>query len=70
MKSQELKNKSEKELNSLLLEYQDKLKSLRVLHSAGKVKNVKELSSLRKDIARVKTFLRNKQISINFHESI
>ena len=57
MKAQELNNKSHTELNALLIEQQEKLKSLRVLHSAGKVKNVKELGFLRKDIARIKTVL-------------
>ena len=57
MKAQELNSKSNIELNVLLTEQQEKLKSLRVLHSAGKVKNVKEMSFLRKDIARIKTVL-------------
>lgn len=57
MKAQELNSKSHIELNALLTEQQEKLKSLRVLHSAGKVKNVKEMSFLRKDIARIKTVL-------------
>ncbi|KKR46603.1 MAG: 50S ribosomal protein L29 [Candidatus Terrybacteria bacterium RIFCSPLOWO2_01_FULL_40_23] len=61
MKAQELNNKSNIELNSLLTEQQEKLKSLRVLHSAGKVKNVKELNSLRKDIARINTVLASKR---------
>lgn len=57
MKSEELKNKSDKELSMLVQEMQDKLKHFRVLNSAGKLKNVKEIHLLRKDIARAKTFL-------------
>lgn len=54
---QELKTKPKAELLKLLREARGRLRSLRFDLEAGKVKNVAELRRLKKDIARLLTFL-------------
>ena len=53
----ELKNKTEKELKALLIEKGKALRSFRFAIAGSKVRNVKEGSVFRKDIARIKTLL-------------
>ena len=62
MKPQELRQKSKKELQKLLSEKREKLRSLRFDLVSGKVKNVREIREVKKDIARVLTILKVKDI--------
>jgi len=55
---QELKTKPTPELLKLLKEWKERLRVLKFDLAAGKVKNVKELRKLRKNIARALTFMR------------
>lgn len=57
MKIGELKQKSKKELEELLKELREKQRSLRFDLAAGKVKNVREIRAIKKDIARILTLL-------------
>ena len=57
MKIKEIKQKSKKELKRVLHESQEKLRQLRFDLSAGKVKNVREIRKIKKDIARILTIL-------------
>lgn len=59
-KTQELRSKTEEELNQLLLDSQKKLRELRFNLASGKVKNVRTIRALRKDIARILTILNEK----------
>ncbi|OHA46214.1 MAG: 50S ribosomal protein L29 [Candidatus Terrybacteria bacterium RIFCSPLOWO2_01_FULL_44_24] len=61
MNPAELTNKPDREINEFLKETSGRLKHSRVLHAAGKLKNVRELAMLRKDIARAKTILALRQ---------
>ena len=54
---QELKNKPVTELTRLVRDGMEKLRALRFDLAAGKVKNVNELRALRKNLARMKTFI-------------
>ncbi len=54
---QELKTKPMPELMKLLKERRERLRVLKFDLAAGKVKNVEELRRLRKDIARIFTFM-------------
>lgn len=54
---QNLKSKSVAELNKMVHDGRDRLRTLRLDLVAGKVKNVGELRALRKDIARMLTFV-------------
>ncbi|OHA06932.1 MAG: 50S ribosomal protein L29 [Candidatus Sungbacteria bacterium RIFCSPLOWO2_01_FULL_47_10] len=58
MKAIELKQKPREELDDMLLERRKRLEELTFLSSQGKVKNVKEMSGVKKDIARILTLLR------------
>jgi large subunit ribosomal protein L29 len=55
MKSVDIKNKSKQELEKTLNELRERLRSLRFDLSAGKVKNVREIRGIKKDIARILT---------------
>ncbi|OGZ18776.1 MAG: 50S ribosomal protein L29 [Candidatus Nealsonbacteria bacterium RBG_13_42_11] len=58
MKTNELRQKSKEELQSILEKEREKLRQLRFDLAAGKVKNVKEVHNLKKDIARILTLLK------------
>lgn len=60
MKAEELRKKSKKELEKILKEKRNHLLKLKVDLSLGKLKNVKEISKIKKDIARILTVLKEK----------
>jgi len=53
----EIRNKPIAELTKLLIDNQKRLKTLNFELAAGKVKDVAEIRSIRKDIARIMTFI-------------
>jgi len=57
MKISEIKQKSKNELKKVLQERREKLRQLRFDLAAGKVKNIREIRSTKKDIARILTIL-------------
>jgi large subunit ribosomal protein L29 len=64
MKISELKTKSKEELYKLLLDSSKKLQELKFNLAAGKVKNVRSVRALKKEIARILTLLNEmKEIS-------
>ena len=60
MDYKELKNKSEKELHETLSEKREELRGLRFEASENQLKNVKKISKIKKDVARVLTFINSK----------
>jgi large subunit ribosomal protein L29 len=64
VKTKELQLKSDEELNQLLSESQKKLRELRFNLASGKVKNVRAIRALKKDIARILTILNEKSQNI------
>jgi len=60
MKISELRQKSPAELQKMLSEYREKLRQLRFDLAAGKVKNIREIREVKKDIARILTLLNQK----------
>ncbi len=60
MKLMELKQKSKQELQRILEDDRKKLGQLRFGLSSGKVKNVKEIHNLKKEIARIMTLIKKK----------
>lgn len=62
MKIAELRQKSKNELEQLLRENREKARNLRFDLAGGKVKNVREIRRIKKDIARILTI-----ININYH---
>jgi len=59
MKIAELSQKPKNELQTLLSEKRERLRQLRFNISSGKVKNVREIRMIKKDIARVLTLLKS-----------
>ncbi len=60
MKAQDLRKKDKRELNRFLAEKREKLRQLRFNLVSGKVKNIREIRHLKKDIARILTVLSTK----------
>ena len=58
MKTIELRKKDKKELEKMVLELRKKLSDLRFKFSSGKLKNVKEINSSKKEIARILTIIK------------
>ncbi len=56
----ELKTKPLAELEKFVKDSKEKLRAMKFDLSAGKVKDVKDLRSLKKDIARALTFMKGK----------
>jgi len=62
MKASDLRKKSKSELYSLLAELREKKKKLKIDLASAKLKNVKEISKVKKDIARILTILREMEL--------
>ena len=58
MKARELKELSEEELQSKETELKDQLFKLKFQHALGQLENAMKLKNIKKDIARIKTILR------------
>lgn len=58
----EINKKSSSDLQKLLAERREKLRQLRFDLAAGKVKNIREIREVKKDIARILTVLNPKLI--------
>ncbi len=69
MKPKELRQKSKIELQKLLQENRERLRVLRFDLAAGKIKNVREIRKVKKDIARILTVLRNYEIGTKIRKS-
>ena len=61
MKAAELREKSVADLDALEAELRSELFVLRMKHFTGQLQNVSELKQKKRDIARVKTIVREKQ---------
>lgn len=63
MRISELREKSQAELQKILMENRERLRQLRFDLAAGKVKNIREIRGIKKDIARIQTLL--KELTLN-----
>lgn len=63
MKARELKEMSEAELRQKEKEVTEQLFNLRFQHATGQLENTARLPRVRKDLARVKTVLREKVLA-------
>ena len=64
MKAKELKNLSVEELNKKLGELKKDLFMRRMQHATNQLDNPMKIASVKKDIARVKTIIREKETNI------
>ena len=69
MKISELRQKTESELRKLLQESRERLRSLRFDLVSGKIKNVREIRKIKKDIAKISTLL-NEQKTENREQAV
>lgn len=60
MKAREFRDLSEEELKSKEEEVKDQLFKLKFQHTIGQLENAMKLKNLKRDIARIKTILREK----------
>ncbi|OGZ62392.1 MAG: 50S ribosomal protein L29 [Candidatus Staskawiczbacteria bacterium RIFCSPHIGHO2_02_FULL_34_10] len=58
MKTEELRNKDKSELEKLVYDLRKKLSDVRFNFSSTQLKNVKEISNMKKEIARILTIIR------------
>jgi len=58
MKTVELRQKPKTELQKLLTDNHEKLRQLKFDLSSGKVKNVREIHKIKKEIARILTLIK------------
>jgi len=63
VKAQELKEMSEAELRQKEKEVTEELFNLKFQHATGQLENTERLPQVRRDLARVKTVLRQKEIT-------
>lgn len=61
MQIDELRKKDKKELDKTVQELTKKLSDLRFKFASGKLKNVKEISNSKKEIARILTILKEQK---------
>lgn len=59
MKYKEIIQKPKEELEKIMMDSREKLRQLRFDLAAGKVKNVREIRQIKKDIAKILTFFKN-----------
>ncbi len=63
MKATELKNLSIQELDGKLADLKSELFNLRFQHAINQLENPMRLKAVKKDIARVKTMIREKELT-------
>ena len=65
MKAKEIREKTVSELNQSLVELKTELFNLRFQLATGELDNPLRINNVKKDIARVKTILREREINVN-----
>lgn len=65
MKAKELRDKSVNELNQSVVDLKTELFNLRFQLATGELDNPMRINKVKKDIARVKTVLRERELNIN-----
>lgn len=65
MKAKELRNKSVDELNKSVGDLKTELFNLRFQLATGELDNPMRINTVKKDIARVKTVIRERELNIN-----
>ena len=62
MKAKEIRNLNDEELSAKLTELKTELFNLRFRHASGQLENPLQINLVKKDIARVNTVIRSRQI--------
>lgn len=64
MKVNEIRQMTDQELDSKMLEFKNELFNLRFQMATGQLDNPKRIKAVRKDIARIKTIMRERELGI------
>lgn len=64
MKAKEIRNFTTEELNAKLADLKEELFNLRFQHATGQLDNPMRMRAVRREIARVKTILRERELNI------
>lgn len=62
MKAKQIHEMTDEELTTKLAELKDELFNLRFRHATGQLENPNVISGVKKDIARVKTIIREREL--------
>lgn len=65
LKANELREKTSNELNQSVIDLKSELFNLRFQLATGELDNPMRIKTVKKDIARVKTILRERELNIN-----
>ncbi len=65
MKAKDIREKTVTELNQSLTELKTELFNLRFQLATGELENPLRINKVKKDIARVKTIIREKELNVN-----
>lgn len=65
MKAKEIHNMTSDELTTKLISLKEELFNLRFRHATGQLENPNVLKTVKKDIAKVKTVLRERELKAN-----
>jgi large subunit ribosomal protein L29 len=65
MKANEMKEKTVSELNAMLVDLKTELFNLRFQLATGQLDNTSRIKVVKKDIARVKTVLRENELNVS-----
>ncbi|MBV6479393.1 MAG: 50S ribosomal protein L29 [Ignavibacteria bacterium] len=65
MKPHQIREMEENEIKNSLSESYESLENFRFRHATGQLENYKSLTNTRKDIARLKTIIRERELKIN-----
>lgn len=63
MKAEELREKTDVELTELETQIREELFRIRMKHFTGQLQKVSDLKALRRDIARIKTILKERELA-------
>ncbi|HEY8541091.1 MAG TPA: 50S ribosomal protein L29 [Pseudothermotoga sp.] len=64
MKAAEIRNYTDDELKRLLEEKKKQLMDLRFQHAMGQLRNTSQIKEVRRDIARIRTILRERELGV------
>ncbi|HHV46318.1 MAG TPA: 50S ribosomal protein L29 [Tissierellia bacterium] len=64
MKAKEIRQMSDQELNTKLMDLKNELFNLRFQLATGQLDNPMRIKAVRKDIARIKTIVRERELGI------
>ncbi len=65
MKAQQVREMPSEDLKTALKDNFEALENLRFQHAIGQLENYKSLSNVKRDIARIKTIMKEKDMKIN-----